>query len=643
MKFQVLLLVLSLVLQGVVDGQSCQRTSNCSCDTRVNKCQDQTGFILESESSVVCQVDGNCFCDNDRRSQTFGGCLRSPSPVTPIPSNSPSKVPSKVPSSSPTFTQTSSPTGAPSGNPSSSPSKNPTLLPTSSPSKTPTLKPVTSSPSPGPSSTPSDAIAQCGAECPEGASGNFPSLECLGYIQCARGSKITSFECPAGTLFDETLQVCNWDWAVNSCSCSAEPPASEMPTYVPTQSPTVVVVPSKAPTGVSLRPSRGCAEPEEGCGWGIWNVWTCQCDCAPGFCLSSNQQCYDGCTTHLDFNPFGGCIPGYDCPWYPDPSGKTFCVSTVNISGQYNIHRSSTKCCEKHFSYLKTEGCVGESEQSVEDAKDEQEQVALRPDFYYPDIYGRDNCIHGNGYYEWMMALIVCDDYLFPTMEDCCSKWYPAREDCPDLSEPTDPNVNGNPYPVQPKFYPHQSESNCRFGRNYPQWMAQESYVQEYLFTTPDECCETHYPAATNCPLGPDDGVQEGRYWQSDIHFYPYQKEGAMCALGNDYPEWMGDPTRRDTHLFETGGACCNAWFNDQNVTECELNIIETIDGYPVGEEPEEPSEWWPTLAYPYDCTSEGSPPSWMLSPGFTSYYIFDSKADCCSAHYCTHVAGLFH
>merc|ERR1711862_498832 len=152
------------------------------------------------------------------------------------------------------------------------------------------------------------------------------------------------------------------------------------------------------------------------------------------------------------------------------------------------------------------------------------------------------------------------------------------------------------------RFYPHQSESNCRFGRNYPQWMAQDSYVLEYLFTTPDECCETHYPGAADCPLGPDDGVQEGRYWQSDIKYYPYQKEGAMCALGNDWPEWMGDPTRRDTYLFESGEDCCNAWFNDQNVTECELNVIQTIDGYPIEEGP----VWWPTLTYPYECTSEG-------------------------------------
>ena len=82
-----------------------------------------------------------------------------------------------------------------------------------------------------------------------------------------------------------------------------------------------------------------------------------------------------------------------------------------------------------------------------------------------------------------MAQLIVCDDYLFPEMEDCCSKWYPGREDCPSLDQPMNPDVDGVPYPVDagehdtqlisnvPKvtdymcfvaFYPHQVESNCR-------------------------------------------------------------------------------------------------------------------------------------------------------------------------------------
>jgi len=448
-------------------------------------------------------------------------------------------------------------------------------------------------------------------------------------------------------VFDGSLQVCNWEWAVPSCSCTASPPNPETPTpttSIPTSLTPSSMTPSSSPEGVgrTLRPSRDCEEPEEGCGWGIWNVWTCQCDCAVGFCLSANQQCYDGCTTHLDHNPFGGCEPGYDCPWYQDPSGQTHCVSTVNVAGQYNIFRNAIQCCERHFSYLDVENCVADSENSVDDAKKRHVEIAQRPSFYYPDVFGKDNCVYGNLYFEWMAQLIVCDDYLFPEMEDCCSKWYPGREDCPSLDQPMNPDVDGVPYPVTAAFYPHQVESNCRFGRNYPQWMAQAGYVGDYLFLTPEECCETHYPEKVDCPLGPDDGVQEGRYWQSDVYYYPYQKEGAMCAVGNDYPLWMSDPTNVDTNLFGNGAECCQTWFSDQNVTECVMNIVQTIDGGIVGDEPEEPGTWWPTLAYPYDCTSDGEPPYWMLLPGYPAWYIFDSKADCCEAHNCVQTTGLF-
>ena len=59
--------------------------------------------------------------------------------------------------------------------------------------------------------------------------------------------------------------------------------------------------------GSSLVPSFGadtsceshCDFKPDSCGWGIWNECTCQCVCDPGFCLSANQQCYDGCTNHL--------------------------------------------------------------------------------------------------------------------------------------------------------------------------------------------------------------------------------------------------------------------------------------------------------------------------------------------------------
>lgn len=191
-------------------------------------------------------------------------------------------------------------------------------------------------------------------------------------------------------------------------------------------------------------------------------MWTCQCDCSPGFCLSANSLCYDGCTTRTTFNPFGGCIPGTDCPWYPEPNGETWCVSTVNVAGQYRLSRTVEQCCEKHFSYLNLDACVQKSEQSVEVAKASVTETAERPKFYYPDLYGRNNCIYWNGYYEWMEREGMSDSYLFSSATDCCDLWYPARTDCPDLSQPTEIDIIGNPSPVKGYWYPNQSESNCR-------------------------------------------------------------------------------------------------------------------------------------------------------------------------------------
>ena len=40
------------------------------------------------------------------------------------------------------------------------------------------------------------------------------------------------------------------------------------------------------------------------------------------------------------------------------------------------------------------------SENSVNDAKKRQVEIAQRPSFYYPDVFGKDNCVYGNLYFE---------------------------------------------------------------------------------------------------------------------------------------------------------------------------------------------------------------------------------------------------
>ena len=61
--------------------------------------------------------------------------------------------------------------------------------------------------------------------------------------------------------------------------------------------------------------------------------------------------------------------------------------------------------------------CVSESKSSVEKAKAAvAEKKVAREGYYYPDLYGRDNCIYNDGYYDWMMdtvSALLSAQFLF--------------------------------------------------------------------------------------------------------------------------------------------------------------------------------------------------------------------------------------
>ena len=170
-------------------------------------------------------------------------------------------------------------------------------------------------------------------------------------------------------------------------------------------------------------------------------------------------------------------------------------------------------------------------------------------------------------------------------------------------------------------------------------WM--KASPKHYLYNTPEECCSTWYPATADCPLPKDDGVQAGYFWIVDEAFFPNWK-GDGCAKGNDYPEWMADPSQRDTHLFKTGKACCDLWFPSET-TKCQQNIVITQNGHQIGG-PAQPKfnggTWYPSLNGKYVCI-KGDPPSWMNGPGYAEEYVFDSHAECCKAHYCLDIRGV--
>lgn len=368
--------------------------------------------------------------------------------------------------------------------------------------------------------------------------------------------------------------------------------------------------------------------PGDGCGWGVWNQYTCQCDCNPGFCLSANQKCYDGCTTHEEFNPWGGCRPGIDCPWFPEKHGKSHCTSSANFAGIHNLHETAEICCKEQFGG-NVNSCVQSSITHVEAQIEIVQERLTRPRYYWPDLHGKENCVFDSDYNDWMEGSHK-DFYLFDNEVGCCGTWYPNRPDCPDTSPTTPQQVDYKPDPNQQFYYPHLSQSNCWVGRNYPMWMA--LYPKHYLYQTADECCSKWYPSSPNCPLPGNDGVQEGYYWIVDEAFYP-NFQGDYCAQGNSYPEWMADPMNRDTHLFKTGKECCDMWF-PQETSACQTSIVTVMDGKQIAG-PDVTGTWYPSLNGHFECI-DGTPPAWMTSSdGYIDAYVFDSNAECCKAHWC--------
>jgi hypothetical protein len=150
--------------------------------------------------------------------------------------------------SNPTLTPTTAhPTDAPttlSPSTTGSPSNSPSI--SHKPTKTPTTKaPRTTKPSMSPTRKPSlspTAAPPCGA-CAPGDTGNYPTVNCYGFVQCILGVLAGIVSCPAGTIFDVRLGVCNWSYAA-TCECMALTPPPPPPGPSPPVKPPISFTPT---------------------------------------------------------------------------------------------------------------------------------------------------------------------------------------------------------------------------------------------------------------------------------------------------------------------------------------------------------------------------------------------------------------
>lgn len=110
--------------------------------------------------------------------------------------------------------------------------------PTGAPTNAPSTKPVQPT-------TNVFATTTC-AGCPSGATGLYALDGCLAFRNCLSGVDKGIITCPAGTLFDETLGICNWASEVK-CNCQASSIGGS-PTAAPTSNPTKMPTVTSTPT-----------------------------------------------------------------------------------------------------------------------------------------------------------------------------------------------------------------------------------------------------------------------------------------------------------------------------------------------------------------------------------------------------------
>lgn len=183
-------------------------------------------------------------------------------------------------------------------------------------------------------------------------------------------------------------------------------------------------------------------------------------------------------------------------------------------------------------------------------------------------------------------------------------------------------------------------------------WMAQEGYSKWYLFRDGKECCSKYFRQASNCPY--ESTPQSGYYWESyqtkqpiDVvlpviynhTFYP-DLVASACVNGTDYPSWMiSNENFKRLYLFHEPQGCCEFWFGEKGPnSKCVGNIIQSTYVNITSSTNTTAlllEKWYPMLA-DQRCINDGEMPQWMLSEGFTEFYLFNTLEACCKTFgYC--------
>ena len=95
------------------------------------------------------------------------------------------------------------------------------------------------------------------------------------------------------------------------------------------------------------------------------------------------------------------------CPWSKSKTGEQHCVSSADFEGIHAHAATPKEWYHRHFSNVDEATCVANS---LADIAKVQAKVCqtCNEQYYYPDLFGRRNCVYDPDYQDWMEGAVSC-------------------------------------------------------------------------------------------------------------------------------------------------------------------------------------------------------------------------------------------
>ncbi|KAL7442266.1 hypothetical protein ACHAXM_008313 [Skeletonema potamos] len=401
--------------------------------------------------------------------------------------------------------------------------------------------------------------------CPPEKSGRVPTDNCQGYVECINGDQGNNhFDCPPGTIFDVSIETCNWPNAVAKCSpyiaYTEGFATNELVTgtnYCPAE------YTGRAPTSRCLG-YVNCVSGEPNIGANCPSKTTF--DSKTQMCISGMKDCKwtEGMEVYEEIIQLEGDEPEEledeleeserivfprDCSrGYTGKAAIGKCTGYIECNNgvetaRYNctagtlFDRSIGLCNWKNSVFCAT---------SSPSMKPTFAPSTLSPTPFDPNNVYYPKFAEGICVKDGKQPQNVSSKYLFSDLAVCCKTYFSTNPECPKrTAPPTSAPIKWEPKVWYPDYVNHFCKKDGKYG----------PYEQNF-FDSYDECCKFDF-------------MDEAKCMENKPPMYYADYNTNTCTS-------HGDPSPYEDMLFRTHEECCQYdWIDTENCISSGDTLVQ--------------------------------------------------------------------